>query len=208
MIFCYVGGRDMCHFNYASDETRSNVLSFAPLASTEFVKNSKNNIVNSCEKPTTLLRWLIVHHSKIGETILDLFSGTGSTAVAALEEGCNSVSIELDKKQIPTITSRLTALPPDDLDDMEIEDSIPSSPISVEANITQKVVCCLCKTEGDDDDILLLCHLCQKTFHADCVKNLSQFSTIQQELLISQLESILCSEECYKKKYNKSEKIN
>lgn len=52
------------------------------------------------EKPTNLLRKLIVDSTKIGGgnfTVLDCTCGSGSTLVAAVRERCNFIGFELDK---------------------------------------------------------------------------------------------------------------
>lgn len=49
------------------------------------------------EKPVTLLRQLIEASSVAGDTVLDCFSGVGSTLVAAMLEGRRAVGIEVSK---------------------------------------------------------------------------------------------------------------
>ncbi|MEI6335125.1 MAG: site-specific DNA-methyltransferase [Methylococcaceae bacterium] len=59
------------------------------------------------EKPTSMLEQAIEATSFPGDIVLDCFAGSGSTALAALELGRSSISIEIDEKWIETIANRL-----------------------------------------------------------------------------------------------------
>jgi DNA modification methylase len=59
------------------------------------------------EKPTGVLRPLILNSTKEGETVLDPFAGSGSTGVAAKEENREPVLIEMNPKYVKVIQSRL-----------------------------------------------------------------------------------------------------
>jgi 16S rRNA G966 N2-methylase RsmD len=52
--------------------------------------------------------WLIRKFTKPGEAVLSLFSGTGTTAAAALRAGCVPVCVEIDKAIIASATARLS----------------------------------------------------------------------------------------------------
>jgi site-specific DNA-methyltransferase (adenine-specific) len=47
--------------------------------------------------------------SFVGETVLDPFLGSGTTSVAALKLGRNSVGYEINEDYLPTIKQRLSA---------------------------------------------------------------------------------------------------
>lgn len=49
------------------------------------------------QKPAELIRALIRKHSKENDTVLDCFSGSGTTAVASILENRNFIGCELDK---------------------------------------------------------------------------------------------------------------
>jgi site-specific DNA-methyltransferase (adenine-specific) len=59
-------------------------------------------------KPTELLRWLVRLVCPPGGTVLDPFSGSGTTGVACIEEGCQYIGIELDEGYV-TIGRRRVA---------------------------------------------------------------------------------------------------
>jgi site-specific DNA-methyltransferase (adenine-specific) len=57
--------------------------------------------------PVEIPRRLIRMFSFVGDTVVDPFAGTGTTAVAALETGRNSVSIEIEPQYVASIDERL-----------------------------------------------------------------------------------------------------
>ena len=50
-------------------------------------------------KPVALMRWLVRMVTPQGGTVLDMFTGSGSTGVAALQEGFRFVGLELDEDE-------------------------------------------------------------------------------------------------------------
>jgi len=71
------------------------------------VKGSSTRAGHPAPFPPTLAERLIRMFSFAGDTILDPFAGTGSTAVAALEAGRNSVSNEIEHKYMVLAYKRL-----------------------------------------------------------------------------------------------------
>jgi DNA modification methylase len=59
--------------------------------------------------PVEIPRRLIRMFSFVGDTVVDPFSGTGSTAIAALEGGRNSISVEIDPTYVDIMADRLRA---------------------------------------------------------------------------------------------------
>lgn len=59
--------------------------------------------------PVEIPRRLIKMFSFVGDTVVDPFAGTGTTAIAAAEAGRNSVSIEIDPTYVRLIEERLRA---------------------------------------------------------------------------------------------------
>lgn len=59
------------------------------------------------EKPVLLLRQLIESSTVLGETVLDPYSGVGSTAVAAVLAGRRAVAIEVDAGYCQTMVNRI-----------------------------------------------------------------------------------------------------
>jgi DNA modification methylase len=60
--------------------------------------------------PIEIPRRLIRMYSFVGDTVVDPFAGTGTTALAALETGRNSVSVEIEPTYVEQIRLRLRSL--------------------------------------------------------------------------------------------------
>jgi site-specific DNA-methyltransferase (adenine-specific) len=58
-------------------------------------------------KPTALMRYLIKLVTPPGGTVLDPFTGSGSTGKAALLDGFQFVGVELTEEYLPIIQGRL-----------------------------------------------------------------------------------------------------
>ena len=58
-------------------------------------------------KPTQLMRYLIKLVTPVGGTVLDPFTGSGSTGKAALLDGFQFVGAELTEEYLPIIEGRL-----------------------------------------------------------------------------------------------------
>jgi site-specific DNA-methyltransferase (adenine-specific) len=58
--------------------------------------------------PLDLPRWCIRLHGKPGAVVLDPFCGAGTTVVAAVEEGCMGIGIEIDPDYVATAEARLS----------------------------------------------------------------------------------------------------
>ncbi len=48
------------------------------------------------QKPEALMKWLIEQYTLPGETVLDAYTGSGSTGVACVQTGRNFIGIEID----------------------------------------------------------------------------------------------------------------
>lgn len=72
-----------------------------------FPRPTGRNVRHPNEKPVPLLRELIESSSRAGDTVLDPFAGSGSTAVAAMLSGRRAVVIELDDRWLPLILDRI-----------------------------------------------------------------------------------------------------
>jgi hypothetical protein len=61
-------------------------------------------------KPLALMRWLIRLVTPPGGLVLDPFAGSGTTLLAARNEGFNAIGIEMTEEYLPIIASRLRQL--------------------------------------------------------------------------------------------------
>jgi DNA modification methylase len=58
-------------------------------------------------KPLNIIRNMVVNSCPWGGVILDPFIGTGTTAVAAVKEGCHYIGFELDSEYYATALRRI-----------------------------------------------------------------------------------------------------
>jgi len=69
--------------------------------------NFKEGKVHPAQKPIELYRRIITTGSKVNDTILDCFAGSGTTGVVCKNENRNCILIEKDKKYIEIIKQRV-----------------------------------------------------------------------------------------------------
>ena len=65
--------------------------------------------IHPTQKPVSLLIRILNLISKKGDTILDCFSGSGSTAVACMKSGREFIGFELDKEYYDKSIERIMA---------------------------------------------------------------------------------------------------
>jgi DNA modification methylase len=66
-------------------------------------------IDHPCPKPVGLARWLIRGACEAGATVLDPFMGSGTTGIAAIEEGCRFIGIEKEADYVAIARARIDA---------------------------------------------------------------------------------------------------
>ena len=88
------------HGNHAARLRRGSVLRYLR-------PNASAVTRHPTEKPVPLLRELIESSTRMGETVLDPFAGSGSTGVAAKLEGRRSVLIEVEERYCEVAARRL-----------------------------------------------------------------------------------------------------
>ena len=77
------------------------------------VKHNKYRDDHPCQLPVHLLERIILMSSDEGDLILDPFSGTGTTALAAKRLGRNYIGLELDKEYVQISKNKLKMESPD-----------------------------------------------------------------------------------------------
>jgi DNA modification methylase len=76
-------------------------------AGDEAIRNGKGERFHKQQSPIALLLRIILSSSKIGDTVLDPFAGTGTTLVVAEQLGRKSIGIEIDPENVKCIENRL-----------------------------------------------------------------------------------------------------
>jgi DNA modification methylase len=102
-------GQQRALFHYNEGENRSNVFRFLPVKNKRkyTAEDATQVIINPCQKPIRLMRHIIEHFTLANDNVLDLCSGTGSTAIACLLSNRNCVSVEKQEFQGTMIQSRI-----------------------------------------------------------------------------------------------------
>ena len=87
-----------CLIKLAADPRgRHNVIDCKSV--TKYTKGSDGQVLNPCQKPVELSKWLCDNHCMPGDTILVVGTGSGADARGALRNGNNVVGVESDKRQ-------------------------------------------------------------------------------------------------------------
>lgn len=89
----YVKGGD-----WHGDKSQSDIWQMGRGATTDYV--------HPTQKPVELIEKALLNSSKAGDTVLDVFGGSGSTLIAAEKTGRNARLIELDEKYVDVIVKR------------------------------------------------------------------------------------------------------
>lgn len=94
---CLYGWKDGASHNWYSDRCQTTVL--------EFNKPARNG-EHPTMKPVELFAYQIKNSTKRGETVLDLFGGSGTTIIACEQTGRTGYCMELDPKYCDVIIKR------------------------------------------------------------------------------------------------------
>jgi len=74
--------------------------------------NPNHGALHPTQKPVDLLAYLIRTYTNAGETVLDFTMGSGTTGVAALQEGRRFIGMELDPGYFDIARKRIEAVQP------------------------------------------------------------------------------------------------
>lgn len=68
---------------------------------------NKQQRIHPTEKPIPVLAWILRKYSEPGMTVLDPFMGSGTTAIACIQEGRNFIGTELDPVYFAMASKRI-----------------------------------------------------------------------------------------------------
>jgi site-specific DNA-methyltransferase (adenine-specific) len=103
--------RGIRHYNHPLDMSKPTEHADGrryPL-SWQIVSNGNNNNVHPTQKPLELVEYLVKMYTNPGDTVLDPFMGSGTTAVACVQAGRNFIGIEIDPVYFATAQRRIEA---------------------------------------------------------------------------------------------------
>lgn len=98
---CLYGWKEGAAHKWYSDRKQTTVLNF---------KKPTKNRLHPTMKPVEMMQYLIGNSTKEGESVLDLFGGSGSTLIACEELNRKCYTMELDEKYCEIIINRWETL--------------------------------------------------------------------------------------------------
>ena len=101
MIFAWRSGRQMGYWNYPKEslELRNDCWKEPHVGNSIYICAEDGLAVNPCQKPQSLLRRIIRHHTPGAGLVLDLCAGSHALMMAFISEGRSCISIESDERQ-------------------------------------------------------------------------------------------------------------
>ena len=73
----------------------------------DYRRVSGNDLIHQNQKPVPLIKQCIIKHSEKDDLVFDGFMGSGTTAIAAIEEERNFIGFELDEKEYKKAKKRV-----------------------------------------------------------------------------------------------------
>ena len=98
---CFYGWKDGAAHNWYSDRSQTTVM--------DFDKPNRNGD-HPTMKPVELIAYQMQNSTKQGDTVLDLFGGSGTTLIAAEQTGRRCRILELDERYADVIVKRWETL--------------------------------------------------------------------------------------------------
>ena len=98
---CLYGWKEGAAHYFVDDRTQDTILEY---------DKPRNNNLHPTQKNIELVSKLILNSSKKGETVLDLFGGSGTTLIASEQLGRKAIMMELDEKYADVIVKRFITL--------------------------------------------------------------------------------------------------
>ncbi len=113
MLWCSRDRKGKPTFNYKTmkhlngDKQDRSVWNIGICIGNERIKGEDGKKAHSTQKPSELLRKVILSSSRVGDTVLDPFMGSGTTAFVAKTLGRNFIGFEREDKYIKVANKRL-----------------------------------------------------------------------------------------------------
>jgi len=96
-----------CELAWTSFNTATRIFRYRWQGMLQEDMSHKEERVHPTQKPLKLIEWCLLKYSQPGDTILDPFLGSGTTAVACVKTGRNYIGIEKEPKYVEIALKRL-----------------------------------------------------------------------------------------------------
>jgi DNA modification methylase len=103
-VLCY--GADLPGFGNINGLLKGDVLRISGGAGVGF-QRSADEVEHTCPKPMTVMEKVLQRYTRLGDTVLDPFMGSGTTCVAAKEAGRRAIGIEIEERYCEIAADRL-----------------------------------------------------------------------------------------------------
>ena len=90
--------RDKCAWNASKDPRNRHNFIETPSVTT-YLKDTNGEVINPCQKPPAISRWLVGNHCMPGSTVLVCGAGALGDVEGAVDAGCHVIAVEKDKHQ-------------------------------------------------------------------------------------------------------------
>ena len=169
MLIAYFPKRVASQFVFSGTSVRTNYVLSPALSPSEIIYNNRHP-ANKTQKPVELLKHLLENHTHPTDVIIDLFSGTGSTAEAALRLGRSVVSFEKDESQVACANIRLRKVTEELQTAKTASQSTPKTTTPVDPPSTPEQNCASCGMfENEEKTFAEPCAICSDIVHHCCL---------------------------------------
>ena len=87
---------------------RHNYIACKPVST--YARDDDGVVINPCQKPPEIMKWLCSNHLAPGSTVLVIGAGAGGEVIGAVQACCNVVAVEKDKRQFDALQSILVSM--------------------------------------------------------------------------------------------------
>lgn len=98
-----------CELAYTSFKTAVRIFKFRWQGMLQGDMKNKETRIHPTQKPVALYTWIFQNYAKPGDKILDTHLGSGSSRIAAYEQGLDFVGFEIDKQYFDLQEERFEA---------------------------------------------------------------------------------------------------
>ena len=98
-----------CELAYTSFKTAVRIFRFRWQGMLQGDMKNKETRIHPTQKPVALYTWIFQNYAKPGDKILDTHLGSGSSRIAAYEQGIDFVGFEIDKRYFDLQEERFEA---------------------------------------------------------------------------------------------------
>lgn len=137
--FAFVPDRTKVQWNVSKDpRCRHNYIACKSV--TTLHRNEENKVINPCQKPPDIMKWMCNNHCAPGSNVLVLGAGAGGEVFGATEACCNVVAVESDPDQFRALRRILVLKMTGQLDRLQLDSPVNSATSSPNGTKTHSTI--------------------------------------------------------------------